>query len=302
MRISSNQYQSSLQLSMQNSGSQMAETLQKMSSGQRLLAPSEDPIASVRLLRLQREESSLDQYRDNIGALRQQLTQNESLLDGISQRLRDVSDILTAAANMPPRDDLKAMATPLESLRDTILYAANTKNSEGRYLFSGSAVKSETIKQDDSQPAGSRYSFGGNTDKQKVVVGDGVTETANVTLESMAPLLNQLDATIATLKSPTLDHTDPAVGQQVRDAMAAVSAALDNVSSRISELGGSQNVLRSLSASHDNISLANQQSIRDLGGLDYATAYLELNGLSMAVQASMKAYGRVSQLTMFDVI
>ena len=92
MRISSNQYRSTLQLAMQNSSSDMADLLQKMSSGKSMLVPSENPIASVRLLRLQREEASLKQYHDNIGALKSQLSKNEALLDGMSASLRDARD------------------------------------------------------------------------------------------------------------------------------------------------------------------------------------------------------------------
>ncbi|MBX9298625.1 flagellar hook-associated protein FlgL [Chromobacterium piscinae] len=302
MRISSNQYQSVVLLAMQNSSAGMSELLQKMSSGQSMLAPSENPIASVRLLRLQREEASLKQYRDNIGALKSQLTKNETLLSGISTSLRDARDLLVAAANQPATDDLKAMASPLISLRDSILYAANTKDSEGRYLFSGSAVNNAPIVADDAQPAGSRYRYNGNGDRQLVTVGEGVTQASNVTLEAMAPLLNQLDKVIATLQSPTLDSKDPAVGSTVREVMNGVDTALDRVGGTISELGGAQNVLKTLDGNHDSLSLANQDSIIELGSLDYGTAYIAMNNLSMALQTSQKAYGKVSQLTLFDVI
>ncbi|AXE31225.1 flagellar hook-associated protein 3 [Chromobacterium phragmitis] len=302
MRISSNQYQSVVLLAMQNSSSGMSELLQKMSSNQSMLAASDNPIASVRLLRLQREEASLAQFKDNIGALKSQLTKNETLLSGISANMRDARDILVAAANQPPSDDLKAMASPLASLRDSILYAANTKDSEGRYMFSGSAVNSAAIAYDASKPAGSRYSYNGNGDRQLVTVGEGVTQASNVTLESMAPLLNHLDKAIETLQSPTLDSKDPAVGAAIREVMNGVDTALDRVGGTISELGGAQNVLKTLDGNHESLSLANQQSIMELGDLDYGSAFISLNNFSMALQASQKAYGKVSQLTLFDVI
>ncbi|XLM21866.1 flagellar hook-associated protein 3, partial [Chromobacterium piscinae] len=74
------------------------------------------------------------------------------------------------------------------------------------------------------------------------------------------------------------------------------------VSGSISELGGAQNVLQTLDGNHNSLSLANQQSLMELGGLDYGTAYIAMNNLSMALQASQKAYGKVSQLTLFNVI
>lgn len=107
---------------------------------------------------------------------------------------------------------------------------------------------------------------------------------------------------IATLQSPTLDNKDPALGASIRGVMDGVDGALSEVSGRISELGGSQNVLQTLDDNHNSLSLANQQSILELGSLDYGTAYMDMNNLSMALQTSQKAYGKVSQLTLFDVI
>lgn len=302
MRVSSNQYLSTMQLAMQTSNSALAELLQRMSSGDRLLAPSDDPIASVRLLRLQREEAALDQYQQNIGALSSALSKNESILDSISLDIRDAKDLLTAAANNPPEDDLKAMATPLRSLRESLFYSANTKDAEGRYMFSGSKPAVAALAYDAAQPAGSRYSFTGNTDKQQVVVGDGITQASNVTLENMADILNQLDKTIGRLEDPALDNKDPSVAADIRSAMNASDKALEGISSKIAQLGGTQNIMKTLALNHDNVSLSNKQTMTKLGSLDYADAFIQMNGYTMALQASQKAYGRVSQLSLFDVI
>ncbi|MBN3006652.1 flagellar hook-associated protein FlgL [Chromobacterium alkanivorans] len=302
MRVSSNQYLSTMQLAMQTSNTALAELLQRMSSGDRLLAPSDDPIASVRLLRLQREEAALDQYQQNIGALSSTLSKNESILDSISLDIRDAKDLLTAAANNPPVDDLKAMATPLRSLRESLFYSANTKDAEGRYMFSGSKPAVAALAYDAAQPAGSRYSFTGNTDKQQVVVGDGITQASNVTLENMADILNQLDKTIGRLEDPALDNKDPTVAADIRSAMNASDKALEGISSKIAQLGGTQNIMKTLTLNHDNVSLSNKQTMTKLGSLDYADAFIQMNGYTMALQASQKAYGRVSQLSLFDVI
>ncbi|KMN76852.1 flagellar hook-associated protein 3 FlgL [Chromobacterium alkanivorans] len=302
MRVSSNQYLSTMQLAMQTSNTALAELLQRMSSGDRLLAPSDDPIASVRLLRLQREEAALDQYQQNIGALSSTLSKNESILDSISLDIRDAKDLLTAAANNPPVDDLKAMATPLRSLRESLFYSANTKDAEGRYMFSGSKPAVAALAYDAAQPAGSRYSFTGNTDKQQVVVGDGITQASNVTLENMADILNQLDKTIGRLEDPALDNKDPTVAADIRSAMNASDKALEGISSKIAQLGGTQNIMKTLALNHDNVSLSNKQTMTKLGSLDYADAFIQMNGYTMALQASQKAYGRVSQLSLFDVI
>ncbi|KZE31763.1 flagellar hook-associated protein 3 FlgL [Crenobacter luteus] len=303
MRIASNQYQAAMSAALQKGNTRLSELMQQMSSGERLLVASDDPIASIRLLRLEREEAALAQYRDNIGALRSRLSMNESYLDGMSRDVLAARDLLVWAADGGnTADDLRAMSSSLAHLRDSLFYSANSRDQEGRYLFSGTASNAAALLYDAGAPAGARYDFGGNTERQPVVVGHGVTQPSNVTLEDLPAFLNQLDAVVATLGDAALDPSDPAVGQTVRDALTAADVALARLSGRIAELGGAQNTLSMLANNHEHVSLANQQSLIDFGKLDYAEASIELNGYLQALQASQKAYGRVSALTLFDVI
>ncbi|HJU50189.1 MAG TPA: flagellar hook-associated protein FlgL [Pseudogulbenkiania sp.] len=303
MRVASNQFQASMGAAMQSANSKLSDLQQQMSSGQRLLVPSDDPIASVRLLRLQREEAALSQYRDNISSLRSRLSMNESYLDSMSKDAMQVRDLLVWAADGGnTADDLRAMSNSLTSLRDSLFDTANTKDQEGRYLFSGTASGTQTITLDTTQPAGSRYSFTGNTDLQQVVVGHGVTQPSNVTLEDTPALLNLLDKTIALLQSPTLDPSNPAVGQTVRQALDGTDSALKSIGIKIAEQGGAQNTLQMMDDNHSNVSLANQQNMANLGNLDYAEASINMNSYLLAVQASQKAYGKISALSLFDVI
>ena len=303
MRVASNQFQASMSAAMQSANSRLADLQQQMSSGDRLLVPSDDPVASVRLLRLQREEAALTQYRDNIGALRSRLSMNESYLDSMSKDMMQARDLLVWAADGGnTADDLRAMSSSLISLRDSLFDTANTKDQEGRYPFSGTASATPTITVDSTLPAGSRYSFSGNTDRQQVVIGHGVTQPANVTLEDMATFLNQLDQTIDTLQSPTLDPSNPSVGVTVRQTLDGTDTALKAIGTKIAQLGGAQNTLQMMDDNHGNVSLANQQSIANLGNLDYAEASINMNSYLLAVQASQKAYGKISALSLFNVI
>lgn len=303
MRVASTQYHSYMNLALATANARSGELIQQMSSGNKLLRPSDDPIASIRLLRLEREEAALTQYRDNIGALRARLSLNESYLSGMGRDMLGARDQLLMALEASYTNvDLRDMATPLAALRDSLLYSANTQDQEGRYLFSGSAFTTPAVAVDATQPAGSRYSFAGNTDSMPVEVGHGVTQPSNVTVPELPALLNQLDATIALLTSPTLDHANPAVNAQLRTTLAALDQVHGATGSKIAQLGGAQNTLKMLDDNHGNVSLSNQINMGELSSLDYAEAQVALNGYVLALQASQKAYGRVSQLSLFDVL
>lgn len=302
MRIATTQFHSTMNTALQLGQARLEATMQKMASGLRIMVPSDDPIASVRLSRLTREEAALDQYRDNIGALRARLSQNETMLGSMTSDIMQARDLMVWAANgANTSEDVQAMAGSLKALVDSLYFTSNSKDQEGRYLFSGTASTTPTVSYDPAAALGSRYTFTGNTGEQRVVVGNGVTQTANVTLGEMADLLNTLERTLSALNSGVTVN-DPAVRAEVTAAINGLDSGLASVTSKVAGLGGMQNILETLELNHANVSLSNQKAAIDIGQLDYGDAAVKLNGYSAALQSTQKAYARVSQLSLFDVL
>lgn len=303
MRIASTQYHGTMNTALQDASARAQEMLERIASGKKLSVPSDDPVTAVRLSRLTREEAALTQYRENISALSTRLQQNEALLDGMSTDLLEARDLLVWAAdggNTP--EDVAAMAGSLKSLRDSLFYTANSRDQEGRYVFSGTATNTPTIGFDGTQPPGFRYGWTGNAGTQQVVVGNGITQSANVPLDQAAALLNQLDKTIATFETGTASVNDPIVRAELTATLSGVDAGIDQINTLIAGLGGAQNTLRTLGDNHANVSLSNQQAGLTLGALDYSEAAVKLEGYTTALQATQKAYAKVSGLSLFDVI
>ena len=57
MRIATSQYQSTMNASLQVNQERVSQIMQQIASNKRILLPSDDPVDSVRLSRLEREES-----------------------------------------------------------------------------------------------------------------------------------------------------------------------------------------------------------------------------------------------------
>jgi len=304
MRVSSNQYHITVNASLQNSNSQLEKLMGQMSSGNRLTRPSDDPIAHVRISRLQREEASIAQYKDNIGALSNRMTQSETVLSSINSDLLSTRDLLVWALDGGNTgEDLSAMATNLESLRDALYASALTKDQEGSYLFSGTLSKTATVGFNAAAAAGARYTVGGNSEQQQVVVGNGLTQPANVTLgDEMAAMLNTLDQAIEAIKGGGTTANNPATRASLQAALTGVDTGMDQVSTKISKLGGAQNIVSTLETNWGNLSTANQTAVLDYSQLNYATAAVQLNTLMSAIKATQSAYGKVSQLSLFDAL
>lgn len=303
MRIATSQYQSMMNQSLQKNQERITYVTQQMANGNRIQLPSDDPVDSVRLARLKREETAIGQYRDNIAAVQQRMSKDEGYLQNMVNDMNAGRDQLVLAAdgsNTPA--DLKAMVTSLSSLRDSLLYTANTIDQEGRHVFSGTVTDSPPIAYDADQPLGQRYSYAGNENKQTVVVGNGITQTANQNVSGLEALLNQLDQTIDTLSKTTTDANDPAVRKVITDNLDGFDTAMNLLSGKIAVLGGQQNILKTIDANHENVSLSNKMAINDIGQLDVGAAAIELNGYSTALQASYKAYSKIGTLSLFAAL
>jgi flagellar hook-associated protein 3 FlgL len=133
MRVATAQYQAMMNQSLQKNQARITELTEQMANGNRIQLPSDDPVDSVRLSRLKREEASIDQYRANIAAVKQRMSKNEGYLTNMVNDMNSGRDLLVWASdgsNAP--DDLNAMVTSLTALRDSLMYTANSVDQEGR--------------------------------------------------------------------------------------------------------------------------------------------------------------------------
>lgn len=300
MRIATTQFQSTMTRSLELNQTMVSRLTQQMATGKAVMLPSDDPVKNVRISRLTREEAILDQYRDNIASVKIRLSKNETYMTGMVGDLTAAHDLLVWAADGGnTSDDLKSMVNSMEALRDSILYSANTRDQEGKYLFSGTQTETPPISYDE---ATNSYGYAGNTDEQKVVVGNGITQAVNVNASGVDVLLNQLNTVIEALRTNTVGTSDPAVRTVIEDTMKLVESTQNDLSSRVAKLGGAQNVLTTLDSNHANVSLSNQTAVNDLAQLDYAAASSQLSGYNTALQATFQSYSKISNLSLFNVL
>ncbi len=304
MRITNAQITATMHNSMNGNSAQLGKIMQQLATNKRMLLPSDDPIASVRVMRVQREEASLDQYRKNIDNVSGSLSIQEANLKSISDAILNVRDRLLWAANgSNTSEDLAAIAGELENIEKTLFTATNVRDEEGRYLFSGTLSDTPSVTYD---AATETYSVTGNDKYRQAAVANGVLVEENVTALNIfgagMDMLNELHTVVTMLKDPALDASDPAVGTQIRATIDQLDVTHSNLLGNITELGGRQNTLTLLSDSNDEVSLVNKKIEGELSQLDYAGATIDLNNYQLALQATQKTYLKINQLSLFSLL
>ncbi len=139
MRISSIQIFDIANDSISQSNQAIAKTQAQLSTGQRVLTPSDDPVASTKILEIEQNLSRIEQYGKNIDIAENNLSQEESTLDSISNLLQRVREIAVQAGNTATytSSEYNALASEVDSRLDELMNLMNTKNAGGDYIFAG---------------------------------------------------------------------------------------------------------------------------------------------------------------------
>jgi len=171
MRISSLQaFQNGVQ-GLQRNYAEAIRTQEQINSGNRILTPADDPVASVRLMQLEQQQNMLDQYKGNLSAANNSLMQEESTLNAVNNIMQRVRELAGEAGNGAlSQNDRQAIASELREREDEMLGLMNTRNARGEYLFSGFQGKTQPFER---QGDGS-YAYQGDEGQRKLQIGSSL--------------------------------------------------------------------------------------------------------------------------------
>src|SRR5690606_22868522 len=138
MRISSNLF---FQTGLNSINAQQADLVhlyKQVGSGQRMVTPSDDPLAAAQAINVSQTLAMSDRYAANRKVAMQNLGMPENVLNSVTLQLQEVKTRLVEAGNGTWSDiDRAAMAEVLETAREGVLNLGNRTAGKGQYLFSG---------------------------------------------------------------------------------------------------------------------------------------------------------------------
>lgn len=144
MRISTNTIFDQSLSAILNQQSNVARTQQQVSSGERFSTPSQDPAGAVQALNIEREKGLAEQYQKNAERATTRLEIEDSNLESAVDILQRVRELAVQGLNdTNTADDRRAIASEINQLNEQLFSIANTRDSNGDYLFSGYANGSQ---------------------------------------------------------------------------------------------------------------------------------------------------------------
>ncbi|MCH9695733.1 MAG: flagellar hook-associated protein FlgL [Gammaproteobacteria bacterium] len=144
-------------------------TQRQISSGRRVLTPSDDPIAASRALEIRESIGRLEQFDRNSNIATNRLAQEESSLNSVNNVLQRVRELALQANNGSQSDETrKLIAVEIREQLDQLVQLANQKDGNGSYLFSGNLEDTLPVTR-----AGSSFVYNGDQGQRYIQIGEG---------------------------------------------------------------------------------------------------------------------------------
>jgi len=306
MRVSTSWAQQTAVNSMLDQQSRLNQTQMQLSTGKKLLTPSDDPVAAARIIDLNQGIKLTEQYQSNINTVRQRLTLEDGVLQNATDILQRVKELGVQGLNATnTQSDRTAIAVEMEELNQQLVGLANTKNANGEYLFSGFKSATQPFSKN---MAGGGFTYAGDANQRPIQIGetrqiaDG-DHGSNVFGIPTGPLP-------ATVSAPgSITNIFEAIDKFATDLKSNTpnSASLDDISNSLdkiltaqSSVGTRLNVLDNQEGLNTDFVLNMKTVLSATEDLDYAEAISRFNLQTVSLQAAQQAFAQVKKLSLFN--
>lgn len=168
MRVSTNLINMRAVNGMLDQQSKLSELQMQLSSGKRIQSPADDPIGSAKSLNIDQSISVTKQFQRNSDIVKTRLQLEDSILNNVSLVLNRVRELALQGNNSSTTDnDRSLLADELKQRLDEVLSLANTRDSNGEYIYSGFQVKNQPF----SKAAGGGFGYAGDDGQRMIQVG-----------------------------------------------------------------------------------------------------------------------------------
>lgn len=138
MRVSTNMIFDAGVRTINNQTAKLLDLQQQVSTGRRIVNPSDDPVAAARALELTQASDVVTQFSRNRDNAQSSLSLQETQLAGVGDLITRVRELATEGGNGSlTQENRKALTEELRARYQELMGYANARDGNGKYLFSG---------------------------------------------------------------------------------------------------------------------------------------------------------------------
>ena len=291
---------------MSNATNALSKSQAQIATGKQVLNASDAPDQAAAIARLQATIGRQDSYNKALDTLQGRLDLESTTLSSASDVLVRIKE-LTVQANNGTQGTISrtAIATEIKGLRDQLLSLANTRDTTGNYIFSGSKVATPAF-QANAQGA---VSYSGDQTRMNIAIGDQralplnrpgsdafvrVVRTDQQGNASGVGFFQSLDDLITSMKS------NDSAGMQ--RGLKEVDALHGGIVLAQADAGTSMKVIEQQGTILGDTNITLKSALSKAQDLDMTTAITDMQKQMTALEAAQSSFAKISQLSLFKYL
>ncbi len=279
---------------------------EQLSTGLQIVKPSDAPDKASLITRLEGELARQASYQDTLKSVNVRLTAEETALKNTSDVMYRIKELAVQAANdTEGAQDRQSIALEMGNLREQILSLANSQDSNGNYLFSGSKAGSPAFNKDSS----GRVNYQGDQARMQVNVGDNRRMNLNMPGSDVytrvvrddgkgnktgVDFFQALDDLVNAVKTSDV--------KAMQRGVAEVDTLQNGISEGLGQIGADLTVVDLQTNVLDQVVLRLKTTRSDVEDLDYTEAITRMNKDQLALEAAQSSFAKISQLSLFKFL
>lgn len=279
--ISGTRYQLRLEMNRQlGLAADIARGQAEISSGKRILAPSDDPAAAARISDIARTQANEATWRTNLDRAYALSQSADDVLASVVNGYDRAGELMLAASNATlSAENRRAIALELASIAEEIATLRDTRDSRGELLFSAGAALGIPVGPDLAITAVN----------SRAVVFDSVTVTAG-TSDLVAIIRNAAAA---------VGSNDPAA---IAAALAEVTAGASHAVAARGEQGARGSRIDAIAERLESSRIGLSEERSSLESADIMEVIARLQAKQVSLEAAQAAFARINRSNLFDLI
>lgn len=280
---------------------QAEETQAQMSTGERLLRSSDDPVAASRL----RQLATADVYDDIDTAATNRATIDLSLTDNalsqFSNFVTRLQELATQAASATLSQSQRAgIGEEVAQIRENLVALANTRDGNGNALFGGeSASDAYTL------DAAGNATYAGTGSAGVISLGGGQSVSRGVTGPEFLKFQSG-GATVDLLAMTKALADDLTAGTggatTARNALAQLGDGLNAITTAQTVVGSRLNWIDLNTERRTSLSEMRTAEKTEVGAADLTETIARLQNTMLVLQASQASFSKLANLSLFSVL
>jgi len=276
-----------------------SQTQLQISTGKRINTPSDDPAGAARVISYTREIETLEQYISNANRATTRLGLEETAIVGaenIMQRVRELA--VQGSSDLLTQENRHAIAAEIRELKDELIGLANTRNTQGEYIFAGYQTGTKPFEELAGGVVDYRGDFGSRELQISVTrqIADGnngydVFMDVN-TVSGKRSMFDTLEQIADDLES-NLNVTG-----YLGDIDLGITKALEVQAT----IGARMNAIDEQVAVNEDVKLVMETSRSEEEDVDFAKAITDFNQQMTALEAAQQTYMKISELSLFNFL